>query len=510
MSEPIVTPLKKHKIHKKLILAPLHDLSINEVDWTKNLLAEHIWIDLLEETYPEDFLNYFSLLLDGIDLLVPQPHVASGLISDFALVPEDKRATFFRSNKEIIAKCFAPPIGNPLSLYPECPAGWLIPEESRARDENAVQNGLEAIADSVVRLWPAKDEYAGNIRLLPFSRYCKNGKINFPKDPEFDELIDLLCKYPGGLTLDERLKCQQFGRTTMGCILGMWENGNDWSKFFWSHNLRLTDCIHPAINQVEENEKDKSIIEVCKHNLKVSNEFFTNIFSEYRPDPYDPLRDEINLGLLTRIYSMYPMILRSCMRGEAEVARILLRCFADSAIVYCYLIKKDSDELFKRFFNYSRGREKLLMLHIQDNFPDYPTPSGEDVPSLLESLGGSFSPSMVDIDLANWVETSPRMMAEEVGLKAIYNIVYEPTSTDIHGLWSNLRNCHLTYCINPLHRLHRLPYGSKAIMDKTPIDCSTSVLAAVIKKSREKFGWPGPSEDFKIVGNCNSSWVKTQ
>ncbi len=508
MTTPLVTPLKKHKIQRKIVLAPLHGLPIDEVDWTKNLLAEHIWMDLLYKAYSSDYYKLFSSLLDVIDTLVPQPNVASGLVSDFALVPEDKRADFIQNNREIIAKCFPPPIGKPLSLFLECPLGWLIPEESKVKDDRDVQEAVEALADSILRLWPAKNEYVGHIRVLPFTRFCKNGKVHFLDDQKFEKIIDLLSKYPGGLTIDEHLECQQFCRTSMGCILGMREMKNEWSKYFWSHNMELTDCIYPSDTPSKEDPEEKKLVEICEYNLKLVDEYFNGVFLAYKSDPYDPINDEINIGLLSRIHSLYHKIIRNCEKGEVEVARILLRCLADTAIAYCYLIKMDSDELYQKFFEYSKGREKLLLLHIQDNFPDHPTPSGESVTSLIDSLGGPFSPSTIDIDLANWTDISPRNMAEDLGLKHVYNIIYEPTSADIHGLWSNLKNFHLTPCLNPLHRLHKLPFGGKVGLDKAPVDCSTSVLAAVIRKSHEKFGWPVPADDFKIVGNCNPSWMQ--
>jgi hypothetical protein len=62
----------------------------------------------------------------------------------------------------------------------------------------------------------------------------------------------------------------------------------------------------------------------------------------------------------------------------------------------------------------------------------------------------------IKIDLGgSFAKTDLRKMSEEVGLKPVYALLYQPLSADAHGEWGTLVRFDFRRCGNPLHRYHR-------------------------------------------------------
>lgn len=57
---------------------------------------------------------------------------------------------------------------------------------------------------------------------------------------------------------------------------------------------------------------------------------------------------------------------------------------------------------------------------------------------------------------ANFADRNIFRMAEDVGLKYLYSVVYSPLSGESHDDWASPRLHDLRRCSNPLHRNHRL------------------------------------------------------
>ena len=79
--------------------------------------------------------------MDTIDTYVGETVFLTGTISDFGKIPSEIRDNILKTEYDLIIRDFAEPIGRVLSLYPECPAAWLIPE--RWRQQNRVDSDVE-------------------------------------------------------------------------------------------------------------------------------------------------------------------------------------------------------------------------------------------------------------------------------------------------------------------------------------------------------------------------------
>jgi hypothetical protein len=223
------------------------------------------------------------------------------------------------------------------------------------------------------------------------------------------------------------------------------------------------------------------------------------VVSKLKIDLYDPDKDEVVLGLFSRFVRLYITFTTNYHLWVQDLSRIFLRCLADTCIVLCFLLHRNDDKLYKDFIKYGKGQEKLLMLHLQDTHIDGIGPSGETVEQLANELGGGIMPELIDIDLAGWTKTSTREMAAQCDLLRIFHLIYTPTSSDVHGTWTSIKNVNLTYCVNPLHRFHRIPQKLEVPLFLTPLILANDMWKAVIIFCENKYSFPRFDKEFKDI-----------
>lgn len=459
---PRYSPISKHKQKKGQLLPPLYELPIKTIDWERDLLPEHLWIDCLSKTYVQNvWQDMFERFLDALDEYSPKGKIINGFVSDFGLIPPDKREEFVNKHEKLIFEAFHQPIGRIFTLYPEAPCNWMILKR-RLDIERPIdaKSELEKLSQSVIRLLPGRDLHAGHIRTIPFTRSLKHGKIYFK---EGMEIADLLPKYPSECSEDEKYFVQQQVRMMMNMEF---ENNEfykekKWSKYFWKRNLELVPCIPHLVEfkkDVSLSEKDiKEIYNLVEKNSKIAIEYLNNVSMSFKYDLYDTERDEILLGLFSRLSRLYVLILSNPPLWSRDIASILLRCLAETAITFAFLLKIGSDDDFRNFKAYGEGKEKLLMLHLQDKYPEKKSLEGKNSDEIAEGMGWGFTPELIDINLSDWTKKSTRQLAIDSGLDEIYRLVYDPASSDIHGTWVSITKSNLVRCIQPLHRFHRMP-----------------------------------------------------
>ena len=74
------------------------------------------------------------------------------------------------------------------------------------------------------------------------------------------------------------------------------------------------------------------------------------------------------------------------------------------------------------------------------------------------------------LDLGNWAGSDLRKMSEEAGVKPIYDKYYAWPSGFVHGQWAAVRDTAFDLCLNPLHRLHRIPSVPRIDMGSVAVD----------------------------------------
>ena len=166
--------------------------------------------------------------------------------------------------------------------------------------------------------------------------------------------------------------------------------------------------------------------------------------------------------------------------------RMLLRTLTECRITLAYLQIKNDQKLWERFRHYGAGQAKLALLKISEAKRPPHSVSVE----LLERLANEdMWQEFVDIDLGHWAGEDLRKMAEVSGTKHVYDAHYGWTSGFVHGQWSAMRDAALTICLNPLHRVHRVPLLYTRQHGDTfadAVDLVESMIQGLLQK------YPGP------------------
>lgn len=491
--------IDKHKRERKKLIAPINRLPIGQINWPRDILPEFLWIEYLRQSYNEEvFLELYSHFVKKIGFYAEETPLFLGLISDFGRIPGEKKEEIIKEHQQLIKTAFTEPFGDIIRLYPESPASWLLPEEllfDESFNGSASISGLKATVEKII---PGKDSYTGYLRMIPLRPLFEMGKIHLLKSLD---IIELLPKYPHRLSDEDRARCESFGRSILTMIIQDNIGDRAWSQYFWRRNFELSPCENlndekKFVRKTIDTKWLDNIYQICENNSSLLNEYLDHVVESYIIDLYSPETDEVLLGLFSRIIRLTSLILTKPLLWSYDLSRILLRCLSDTTITYCYLIKKNESQLFQSFIDYGKGKEKLLLLHLQDTHQNTQTVTGESIDQLALHLGGGFSPALIDINLGDWKDVSVRDMANECNLMDIYRIIYDPTSSDIHGTWTSIKNTNLTYCVNPLHRYHRLPQLEDPPIFIQPVQIALDLAEKAIISSIEKLGFPKLKKPF--------------
>lgn len=471
------TPISRHQRRGSQLVSSMGTMNMEALEWERDLLPEYLWIASLEAHLPANLWpTVYNRFMDAIDTVMPKDGVALGFITDFGMVPADARAQFKEANREVILKAFHKPFGRIVAFYPESPAYWLVLQDEIEREGSLdPQVELRRLHEILVKLFGAKDLIAGHIRAVPLNRIFAHKKIFLPTDMPS---IDLLPKYPDGCTEDEKYQVQQLARIIVNMQyqhFGHYKS-KEWPRYFWRHNDDLVPCQPRHIAITGDGsvgpEEARPLYTLLEANSKRAIEYVRSLATRVRCDLYDPTRDEILLGLLARLTRLYVVMSLDPALWARDTGGIILRCLTDTAISFSYLAKKGSPEEFSSFRKYGEGKEKLLMLHLQDTHAGETSLEGRTSEEIAQELGGGFNPELIDVELDNWTKKSVRDLAMETEMGRFYRLVYDPSSSDLHGTWVSLKHSNLRHCGQALHRFHRLP-----TYVEPPVYVQTMVLA---------------------------------
>lgn len=503
------TALAKHQRKGSTLVSPLGERNIQPIDWPRDLLPEHLWVAALADVFSiESAHNQFYEFMDILDSFIPEGSHALGLLSDFSLVPMDRREEFWSHHHVKIEELFHKPIGRILAFYPANPANWLVSSELIVRggflDPEIELNRLRNL---VLKLFPGKDHYAGRLRALPFGRIVKHGLIKIPRG---FPVVDFLPKYPTACTDEEKYRVEQFARISVNMMYMEKDHYKDklWSQYFWRHNFDLVICKPQTYyimgSKPMTEEHLPSLVAVLESNAKIARAYVTDLWKRVTCDLYDTDREEILFGLFSRLVRLYCLIVEDPQLWSRDTGGIMLRCLAECAITFAYLVTCGDEEDFHSFKEYGEGQEKLLMLHLQDNYEGETTLDGRDSTAISEELGG-FSIEMMNIELGHWTKKDTRKLATDAGMERFYRLIFSPTSSDVHGTWLSLKHSSLNRCAEPLHRFHRLPSYTEPPAYISIIQIAQQICHHCITLAVEKLGYPKLSPEFQDIPISNET-----
>lgn len=436
--------------------------------WERDLLPEMLWTaSLLVEEWPDRGEHHAAL--SRLDDLVPDGReVLNGTISSFALVPADRRPEARRWLAD--TKALTDDFANALSLYSECPAGWMVEDWLQDHTPDS-ETGVEYLRKLVLRMRDGYSSYAAQLRWVLLARMAKNRKLTLTA-----EMVDLMKRYPRSLDDDERAKVESLIRAStlsMVSLPGAPNGTSGWTRAFWRQNRTLSPCERSAplaLTDEDEPELDLDTEAPKLLTSAVSTGFVDSVEGLERNlrglqdqvelDLYEPVTDEVKMGLASRQVRLLRRFVEQPSGWTTERSAHALRPMVDTRILAAWLVDKNDPELFERYKSFGQGKLKLLKLNFEDHIEKRGAtePTHDEYLAWLDArVNEEVMEEYQTISLApSFADRSIFKMAEDVGLKDLYDLVYAPLSGESHGDWGSLRLHDLDRCANPLHRYHRL------------------------------------------------------
>ncbi len=476
--------LDDYRVKGRLRQPPIAQLSPELVKWQKDLLPELLWLDLLlESSSLSKSANLAHSTLDTIDAFVDDQgaQVLTGLVSSFSLVADHQRIAAVKALKDtdLYETAFPHEFRSALLNYPSCPMYWLVASESE--EDHDLTEGLEFVAGSVLRLFDSHGKHASRCRMIPLARMFKHGKIMLSPDVADD--VAVLAEYSEAMDPDRQSMVESMVRAMFLSISNMLIDPQHWSAPFWRRNDKISQCViagygessddrvigalpiigtgYRRIKRLSRRWNHRKAIRATTKSLvdamQALRHDFARASSALAIDLYDIDRSDVLLGLVSRQFHFFGLIAHQPRLWTPQFGLIVHRVMADNQIVLRWLMRRNDSELFIKFKEYSLGHLTLFRLHLERVRLSTRMDTIELESMLSERVGAEINEQLLSIDVGAPFEVSIRQMAIEVDLKDLYDLVYAPSSAEVHGEWSSLKEYNLEHCLNPLHRFHWLP-----------------------------------------------------
>ena len=441
---------------KKLIPIWRQYPNLHPISWTNDRLPDMLWAILLVTRLPrEQALNVFRLIVKYIDGLPEDEKFGDITHTGLSKLPSkhlDKVLsiiTFRQEQKQALA---------PLLLLDELPAreAW-----TKVLDVDGTNSDWEPLMIAVGRTLDHQSQESTDCRWLRLMCALIGYELMLPP-----EEINGLIYYPDHGDLREvrptirslEMICEKEGQDKINA------ERLAWADKFWDDCLAKTPCLPPNSNFTEA---DISASTTEERLGKVYNLLVKHTHNTQTTSGVDARHDAV-LGIGLYCLRLLRELLRvgSC---NSISARTTLRTIAECYITLAYLAKKDDAELWQSYRVYGAGQAKLAFLKLNESVNE---PSYVDVQTLEQLANEDMWQEFLNIDLGHWDNTNLRKMSMEADVKDVYDQFYDWTSTFAHGHWGAIRDTVFDTCLNPLHRLHRIPRQfARTLPDVVPDAC---------------------------------------
>lgn len=460
--------ISQHRLVGKKLLPPmLHMLPQQKMSfssWTNNRLPELLWACLAASEIPRpELLRLFLEIAEKLGLARRSDSAFSASELTHTTLPDrpgdvEEIVSILRQHPQGIAAL------RPLMLFEDMP-GWSQWREAIS-SEPADQDGL-VLAKAVGVCLDHQSQQSTDVRWLTLMFKIGLGKVHMPK-----EMIDNLLRYvhldPG----DEQMKfirpsiraAEMAFRTAS---LDEPEVQSEWAKVFWSESFKRTDCIpDPTLRR---GRPEDGVDNDALHKAWFEKQFeLVERFTRYQTTSGVDAKCDAVFGLALYAGSVLLEVMLSNNRFGIS-GRLLLRTLVECRITLAYLLERDDAELWMRFRRFGAGQAKLALLKFDDAVSP-PKFLSED--ALANIANEDIYEEFLPVELGHWCDVDLRKMAEASKTKDDYDAFYGWSSAYVHGSWSAVRDACLVTCVNPLHRLHRMPGGAHRFLESVLEDAA--------------------------------------
>ena len=153
----------------------------------------------------------------------------------------------------------------------------------------------------------------------------------------------------------------------------------------------------------------------------------------------DSARYPVLAGHAVRLFKLYDTLLFLTVEDRAEMAMILLRALAETAVNFAFLLTNDDPTLIRAYHKASLAYEKKLWDEIEQRRQTPPLPIEQRMQQGVEKtiVRAGFKLEDVTWNDRHW-GGGVYQKAKRTGLIDLYEFAFRPMSHNVHGTWHHL------------------------------------------------------------------------
>ena len=460
--------LEDYKRDKKTLTPPLASLpNIMLTSWTNDRMPDMLWAVLIRRHHPgERGYVIFRDVLGWLQKNKSKEEIGGVTHTDISIYSKQLRLAFI----EYIVRQAGTDALKPILLFNELPSydDWKKALEAVGLD---AEEGYSELASSISDVMFHQTQEATDVRWVRLMGSIVCDKVHMPR-----EMIEKIVEYPNKYDQRQVRPLIRSSEMTTSISPGDAENLPEldgWPVAFWKHLQSETVCI-PEISNKEEDVKSRykkeaqdkkyynTILPAIREALLLH---FMETSSTTGIDP----KHEATFGLA--LYALDVFIENVILTvGGTSSGRVNTRIIFESYVTLKYLVNKEKEggSLWGTYRDYGSGQVSLIERKYKEE--GYVTEI-VDAQAMGHIANEDKWQEYVPINLGNWDASDLRTISTQVGEKELYDKYYPYTSGYIHANWGAVREASFQMCLNPLHRMHRIPRFGLPVLPNSTEDC---------------------------------------
>lgn len=470
--------LAQHKKIKKELIPPLLTVgNLKPASWLNERMPEMLWAVLIIGNIDRQrALDFFRYVAQYVKL---HPHCWDVTLSGIGKLSCEERIGFISHITSHSEE--ARSILSSLLLFPEVPAR----EEWSAGLGGVIPEDAEGLVKGVSETSWHQSQAATDCRWIKFLCRICGDKVRFSTNiPHIQETVRGVLEYPN---YGDLAHIRPFIRASEINSLASAEGPSQWAKHFWNHCFEHTSCLpEEAVNKKFESlqeafawEADAARKDRVEQTAEVRRKLIQHALETAETTAVDP-RHEAAFGLA--LYGLSLFIETVFYTTPFSITgRLTMRALVETYITFKYLLNREQQDptIWDTHRVYGSGQLKLVYLKLKEMGAQT---AGIDSDEMEHLANEDAWVEFVPINLGHWDAENLRKMSEDVGLKHVYDRFYGYTSGFMHANWGAIRESSYQRCLNPLHRMHRLPVLDLPLMPSITDDAreiTNSILECI-------------------------------
>jgi hypothetical protein len=419
-------------------------------DWTGERLPEMLWASLLIAAFGRDVaLERFRQVAGVVGYEVERDPSTKELLSDVRLSGLAKWPdSHFKAFADVIRPGRA--IFASLTTFESLPSRdrWLA-----LVDGAGDPTDLEILKRAVAQTLFHQSQEATDCRWARLLPVLCAGQLHFPSSEMIREIVD----YPnfGDMRAVRPTIRAHEGALDVLASKGEQPQPTPWGSAFWSEAFRKTRYDHVRIPR----KLTTAAVGITTDRLRELRQAVLGRSEASVQDSAVDARHEAAFGIGLYAITITEELL-SLGNATRALGRMGLRSLVELRITMEYLRANDVPETWQKFRIYGAGQAKLAYLKLLETAE---LPSFITVEALERLANEDIWHEFLEIQLGSWDATDLRKMSDQTALKDdVYDRYYDWTSAFVHGNWAAIRDTAYDVCVNPLHRLHRIPAATSS------------------------------------------------